>query len=86
MHYRSDIGAGQQFGTVLALRLMEQVTFQAQMAKAKSELQVKNFYFAHASRHSPGARPRSPRRKARALPFLIRVTLISENIIGPNAY
>jgi membrane-associated phospholipid phosphatase len=38
VHYRSDIVAGQQFGTVLALRLMENPAFQAQMAKARAEL------------------------------------------------
>jgi hypothetical protein len=38
VHYRSDIVAGQQFGTVLALRLMENPTFQMQMAKARAEL------------------------------------------------
>ncbi len=43
VHYRSDIVAGQQFGTVLALRLMENAAFQAQMAKARAELQAKGF-------------------------------------------
>jgi acid phosphatase (class A) len=38
VHYRSDIVAGQQFGTLLALRLMENPVFQAQMAKAQAEL------------------------------------------------
>lgn len=38
VHYRSDIVAGQQFGTILALRLMENPVFQAQMAKARAEL------------------------------------------------
>jgi acid phosphatase (class A) len=38
VHYRSDIVAGQQFGTILAMRLMENPVFQAQMAKAKAEL------------------------------------------------
>jgi acid phosphatase (class A) len=38
VHYRSDIVAGQQFGTVLALRLMENAVFQAQMAAARVEL------------------------------------------------
>jgi acid phosphatase (class A) len=38
VHYRSDIVAGQQFGTVLALRLMENTAFQAQMQAAKAEL------------------------------------------------
>lgn len=39
VHYRSDIVAGQQFGTVLALKLMEKPAFQQQMAAAKAELQ-----------------------------------------------
>jgi acid phosphatase (class A) len=38
VHYRSDIVAGQQFGTVLALRLMELPAFQAQMQAARAEL------------------------------------------------
>lgn len=38
VHYRSDIVAGQQFGTVLALRLMELPAFQAQMEAARAEL------------------------------------------------
>lgn len=38
VHYRSDIVAGQQFGTLIAVRLMENPAFQAQMAKAKAEL------------------------------------------------
>lgn len=38
VHYRSDIVAGQQFGTILAVRLMENPVFQAQMAKARAEL------------------------------------------------
>jgi hypothetical protein len=38
VHYRSDIVAGQQFGTILAVRLMENPAFQAQMAKARAEL------------------------------------------------
>jgi acid phosphatase (class A) len=40
VHYRSDIVAGQQFGTVLALRLMENPEFKAQMAKAQAELRA----------------------------------------------
>lgn len=40
VHYRSDIVAGQQFGTLLAVRLMENPAFQAQMAKAKAELRT----------------------------------------------
>ena len=38
VHYRSDIVAGQQFGTVLALRLMQNPTFRAQMELARAEL------------------------------------------------
>jgi len=38
VHYRSDIVAGQQFGTILALRLMQNSAFQAQMALARAEL------------------------------------------------
>ena len=38
VHYRSDITAGQQFGTVLALRLMEKPAFQQQIAAAQAEL------------------------------------------------
>jgi acid phosphatase (class A) len=38
VHYRSDIVAGQQFGTILALRLMENPAFRAQMEKARAEL------------------------------------------------
>jgi acid phosphatase (class A) len=40
MHYRSDIAAGQQFGTLLALRLMERPDFQARMTAAKAELRA----------------------------------------------
>ena len=38
VHYRSDIVAGQQFGTILALRLMQNPVFRAQMDLAKAEL------------------------------------------------
>ena len=38
VHFRSDIAAGQQFGTVLALRLMQNPQFQAQMKLARAEL------------------------------------------------
>jgi len=38
VHFRSDIVAGQQFGTVLALRLMQNAQFQAQMNLARTEL------------------------------------------------
>jgi len=40
VHYRSDIVAGQEFGTVLALRLMQNPQFQAQLALARDELQA----------------------------------------------
>jgi len=40
VHYRSDIVAGQQFGTILALRLMENPAFRAQMDKARAELRA----------------------------------------------
>ena len=39
MHFRSDIVAGQQFGTIMAIRLMQNPQFQADMAAAKAELQ-----------------------------------------------
>ena len=39
-HYRSDIVAGQEFGTVLAQRLMADPSFQTQMAAARRELQA----------------------------------------------
>jgi len=42
-HFRSDIVAGQQFGTILALRLMQNPQFQRDMAAAKTELQAANF-------------------------------------------
>jgi acid phosphatase (class A) len=38
VHFRSDIVAAQQYGTIVALKLMENPTFQAQMAKAQAEL------------------------------------------------
>jgi len=38
MHFRSDIVASQGYGTLLALRLMENPVFMAQMEKAKAEL------------------------------------------------
>lgn len=38
VHYRSDIVAGQQFGTLLALKLMQKPAFQQQMAAAQAEL------------------------------------------------
>jgi acid phosphatase (class A) len=39
-HFRSDIVAGQELGTVLALRLMADPAFQAQMAASRRELQA----------------------------------------------
>ncbi|HWU56123.1 MAG TPA: phosphatase PAP2 family protein [Rhizomicrobium sp.] len=38
VHFRSDIVAGQQFGTILALKLMQNPAFRAQMDLAKAEL------------------------------------------------
>jgi len=38
VHYRSDIVAGQQFGTILALKLMQNPGFKAQMDLARAEL------------------------------------------------
>jgi acid phosphatase (class A) len=38
VHFRSDIVAGQQYGTIIALKLMDNPGFQAQMAKARTEL------------------------------------------------
>jgi acid phosphatase (class A) len=40
MHFRSDIVAGQQFGTIMALRLMQVPEFSAQMEKARAELRA----------------------------------------------
>jgi acid phosphatase (class A) len=40
VHYRSDIVAGQQFGTILALRLMDNPSIKAQMSAASAELRV----------------------------------------------
>ncbi len=37
-HFRSDIVAGQQFGTILALRLMQNSQFQSEMTAAQTEL------------------------------------------------
>jgi acid phosphatase (class A) len=39
-HFRSDIVAGQQLGTVLAIRLMQNPQFQNDMAAARTELQA----------------------------------------------
>jgi hypothetical protein len=38
VHFRSDIVAGQQYGTIIALKLMDNPAFQAQMAKARTEI------------------------------------------------
>ena len=38
VHFRSDIVAGQQYGTIIALKLMDNPAFQAQMVKARAEL------------------------------------------------
>lgn len=38
MHFRADIVASQQYGALLALRLMENRAFLAQLDKAKAEL------------------------------------------------
>jgi acid phosphatase (class A) len=40
MHFRSDIVAGQQFGTIMAIRLMQNPQFQSDMAAARMELQA----------------------------------------------
>jgi acid phosphatase (class A) len=37
-HFRSDIAAGQQFGTIMAIRLMENPQFKADMQAARTEL------------------------------------------------
>jgi acid phosphatase (class A) len=39
MHFRADIAASQQYGTILALRLMDNAGFRQQMDRAKAELQ-----------------------------------------------
>jgi hypothetical protein len=38
VHFRSDIVAGQQYGTIIALKLMDNPVFQAQLAKSRAEL------------------------------------------------
>jgi acid phosphatase (class A) len=38
MHFRSDIVAGQQFGTIMAIRLMQNPQFQSDMNAARAEL------------------------------------------------
>ena len=43
VHFRSDIAAGQQFGTVLALRLMEKPAFKAAMEAAHAELRAAHY-------------------------------------------
>lgn len=40
VHYRSDIAAGQQFGTIMALRLMDLPAFQTKMDAARAELRA----------------------------------------------
>ncbi|HEY4276138.1 MAG TPA: phosphatase PAP2 family protein [Rhizomicrobium sp.] len=40
VHFRSDIVAGQQYGTILALTLMQNPDFQLRMAKAREELRA----------------------------------------------
>ncbi|MBN9587626.1 MAG: phosphatase PAP2 family protein [Alphaproteobacteria bacterium] len=42
VHFRSDIAAGQQFGTILALRLMALPAFRERMEAARSELRAAN--------------------------------------------
>ena len=39
-HFRSDIVAGQQFGTIMAIRLMQTPQFQADMDAARAELRA----------------------------------------------
>jgi len=39
-HFRSDIVAGQQFGTIMAIRLMQTPQFEADMEAAKAELRA----------------------------------------------
>ncbi|HXS05436.1 MAG TPA: phosphatase PAP2 family protein [Rhizomicrobium sp.] len=43
VHFRSDIVAGQEFGTVLALRLMEKPAFKAEMDAARAELRSAHY-------------------------------------------
>ncbi len=40
VHYRSDIAAGQQYGTLIALKLMGDPVFKAQMDAARTELRA----------------------------------------------
>lgn len=43
VHFRSDIVAGQEFGTVLALRLMQKPGFKAEMEAARTELRAAHY-------------------------------------------
>jgi acid phosphatase (class A) len=43
VHFRSDIVAGQQFGTALALRLMDNATFKTEMEAARAELRAAHY-------------------------------------------
>ena len=43
VHFRSDIVAGQEFGTVMALRLMQNPTFKAEMDAARAELRAAHY-------------------------------------------
>ena len=43
VHFRCDIAAGQQFGTVLALRLMDNAAFKAEMEAARTELRAAHY-------------------------------------------
>ena len=43
MHFRSDIVAGQEFGTVVAIRLMQNSGFKLEMDSARAELRAAHF-------------------------------------------
>ena len=43
VHFRSDIVAGQQFGTALALRLMEKPEFKSEMDASRAELRAAHY-------------------------------------------
>lgn len=43
MHFRSDIVAGQQFGTTIALLLMQKPAFKAKMEAARAELRAAHY-------------------------------------------
>lgn len=43
VHFRSDIVAGQQYGTIIAVELMENPAFKAQMAAARTELRSAHY-------------------------------------------